>query len=245
MACDTLGLGIVDEVGHAGDAAVGVGAAQLLDGHVFVGDRLHHVRSGHEHVAHAPDHEDEVGDRGGVHRAAGAGAEDRRDLGDDARGEGVAEEDVGVAAERDHALLDAGAARVVEADHRRAVPHREVHDLADLLGVRLGERAAEDGEVLGEDVDQAAVDPALSGDDAVAGKLLLLQTEIGRAVGDEAVELDEAAFVEQEVQPLAGGELALLVLLGDPIRSPALFGEGLAVMEVVEEFAGVGHRGGR
>ena len=37
---------------------------------------------------------------------------------------------------------------------------REIHDLADLLGVGFRERAAEDGEVLGEDVDQPAVDPA-------------------------------------------------------------------------------------
>ena len=48
------------------------------------------------------------------------------------------------------ALLDARAARVVEADDRRAVLHREVHDRADLLRVRLAHRAAEDGEVLGE-----------------------------------------------------------------------------------------------
>ena len=38
--------------------------------------------------------------------------------GHDARGQRVAQEDVGVAAERHHALLDARAARVVEADDR-------------------------------------------------------------------------------------------------------------------------------
>ena len=125
-----------------------VGAAELLEGDVLVRDRLHHVGAGDEHVAHAAHHVDEVGDGGAVHRAAGAGAEDRRDLRHDAGGEGVAQEDVGVAAERDDALLDAGAAGVVEPDDRRAVPHGEVHHLADLVGVRLRERAAEDGEVL-------------------------------------------------------------------------------------------------
>ena len=80
------------------------------------------------------------------------------DLRHHARGQRVAQEDVGVAAERGDALLDARAAGVVEADDRRAVLHRQVHHLADLLGVGLGQRAAEDGEVLGEDVDQAAVD---------------------------------------------------------------------------------------
>ena len=89
---------------------------------------------GDEHVRRAAHHVDEVGDRRRIHRAAGARPEDRRDLRHDAGGERVAQEDVGVAAERDDAFLDARAARVVEADHRRAVPHREIHDLADLLG---------------------------------------------------------------------------------------------------------------
>ena len=143
-----LGLGRVDEMGHAGNAAVYVGAAQLLEAHVLVGDRLHHVGASHEHVADAADHEDEIGDGGTVDRTARAGPEDDRDLGNDARGEGVAQEDVGVAAERGDSLLDASAARVVEPDDRRAVAHREIHHLADLLGEGLGERTAEDGEIL-------------------------------------------------------------------------------------------------
>ena len=59
--------------------------------------------------------------------------------GHDARRERVAQEDVGVAAERRDALLDPRAAGIVEPDHRRAVPERQVHHLADLLGVRLGQ----------------------------------------------------------------------------------------------------------
>jgi hypothetical protein len=109
--------------------------------------------------------------------------------------------------------------------------------------VGLGEGAAEDGEVLGEDVHQAAVDPAGAGDDAITGEDLLLESEVGGAVGDEAIELDEAALVEQEIQPLSGGELALLVLLSNPIGASALLGEALPVMKVIQEFSGVGHRG--
>ena len=85
----------------------------------------------------------------------------------------VAQEDVGVAAERDDAFLDPRAAGVVEPDDRRADLHRQVHDLADLLGVRLGQRPAEDGEVLAEDEDEPAVDRAVAGDDAVAEDALL------------------------------------------------------------------------
>ena len=53
----------------------------------------------------------------------------------------VALEHVGIAAERGDAFLDARAARVVEADHRRADLHRLVHHLADLLGVRFRQRS--------------------------------------------------------------------------------------------------------
>ena len=148
-------------------------AAELLLGDFLVGHRPDHVGTGHEHVARALDHDVEVGDRRRVDRAAGTRAHDRGDLRDHARRQRVAQEDVGVAAERQHAFLDARAARVVQADDRRAHLHRQVHDLDDLGGVGLRERAAEDREVLREGVDDAAVDAALAGDDAVAGDHLV------------------------------------------------------------------------
>jgi hypothetical protein len=189
----------------------------------------------------AADHVHEVGDGGTVDRAAGAGAEDGGDLRDDARGQGVPEEDVGVPAQRDDPLLDARPAGVVEPDDRRAVPHGEVHDLADLGGVGFRERSAEDGEVLAEDVHQPPVDAPGAGDDAVAKVDLVGQPEVGGAVRHEPVEFDEAPLVEQEVEPFAGGELALLVLLGDPPCPAALLGLGLAALQFLETLAGVGH----
>ena len=104
------------------------------------------------------------------------------------------------------------------------------------------ERAAEHGEVLGEDVDQPAVDPAVAGDDAVAGHDLLGQPEIGGAVGDEPVELDEAALVEQQIEPLARGELPFLVLLRDPRGAAALLGQRLPMMELFQQCAGFRRR---
>jgi predicted transcriptional regulator len=134
-----------------------------------------------------------------------ARAEDHRDLRHHARRERVAEEDVGVAAERHDAFLDARAAGVVEADHGRAVAHREVHDLADLLRVRLGERAAVHGEVLREHVHEPPLDAPVAGDHAVAvhRAVAVLAGGVARACGDEAVELDEAPLVEQHVESLA------------------------------------------
>ena len=52
-------------------------------------------------------------------------------------GEGVAEEDVGVAGEGDDAFLDAGAAGVVEADDGGADAQGGVHDFDDFGGVGL------------------------------------------------------------------------------------------------------------
>ena len=105
---------------------------------------------------------------GRVDGAARARPHDQPDLRDHARALDVAHEDVAVGAERDDALLDPRAARVVDADHRAADLGGQVHDLAHLLGHDLAQRAAEDGEVLGEDADPAAVDRAVAGDDRVA-----------------------------------------------------------------------------
>ena len=225
---EALAVVVRHEVGDAGDLVVRGGAAERVLGDVLVGDGLDDVGAGDEHVAGFGGHQGEVGDGGRVDRAAGARAEDRRDLRDDAGGQGVAQEDVGVAGERDDALLDARAAGVVEADDGRADAHRHVHDLDDLRGVGFGERAAEDGEVLGEDEDHAAVDAAVAGDEAVAGDALGVHAEVCRAMGYKFVGLLEGAFVEQEVDALAGGELAGLLLAGAALGAAALFGDRVA-----------------
>ena len=143
-------------------------AAEEFRVDILVRHGLHHARSGDEHVARAFDHHGEVGDRRRIDGAAGARTEDDRDLRHDTGCEDVAQEDVGVAAERHDAFLDPRAAGIVETDDRRTDLHREIHDLADLLGVRLRQRATEDREVLAEDEDDPTVDLAVAGDDAVA-----------------------------------------------------------------------------
>ena len=82
----------------------------------------------------------------------------------------------------------------------------EVHDLVDLLGEHLAERAAEDGEVLGEHEDLAAVDRAPPGDDTVGVGALLDAALVGPVAG-EHVELVERALVEQVLDALAGEHL--------------------------------------
>ena len=138
-----------------------------------------------------------------------------RDLGDHAAGAHVAEEDVGVAAQADHALLDAGAAGVVDADERAAHLHREVHDLDDLLGEDLAQAAAEDGEVLAEEEDLAAVDRAVAGDDAVAQGRLSSRPKPWARWRANMSSSTKRARVEQQVDALAGGQLAARVLALD------------------------------
>jgi hypothetical protein len=193
-----LDIVVEGQVGNAGLAGVRDGTTEFLGRHLFVGHGLHHLGTGDEHVGGVLDHEDEVGHRRAVHRAAGAGAHDHRDLRNHAAGHDVALEHVGITAERRDAFLDARAAGIVEADYRAADLDRLVHDLADLLGVGLGQCAAEHGEVLREDEDHAAVDRAVADHHAVAGDLLLLaHAEIDAAVLLEHVPLFKGAVVEQ------------------------------------------------
>ena len=99
---------------------------------------------------------------------------------------------------------------------RAAGLQRQVHDLDDLLAEDLAERAAEDGEVLREHAHRPAVDGAVAGDDAVAVRARApASAEVVGAVPGQLVELDERALVEQRLDPLAGGLLALGVLLLD------------------------------
>ena len=166
-----------------------------------------------------------------------------RNLRNDARGQHIALEHLAIAAERRNAFLDAGAAGVEQADDRRAVAQRHVLDLGDLGGVGLGERAAEHGEVLGEDIDDAAVDRAPAGDDAVAGDLVVLvHAEIDAAMLHEHVEFLERAVVEEKFDAFARGELAALVLGVDALLTAA---EPGAFAALVEDFENVFHGGFR
>ena len=186
---------------------------------------------GDEHVGSLVDHQNEVGNRGRVNRASGAWAHDGGNLGNDSAVQRVAQEDVGVSGQRHDAFLNAGASGIVEADHGSSHFGGEVHDLHDLGGVGFGERSAEDGEILGEDKHQAAFDAAVSGDEAVAVDLLLGHAEVVAAMRDQFVGLLEGAFVEQELDALAGRHLAFLVLFFTATLATAIFGELVTLLQ--------------
>ncbi len=222
------------EVCYAAGLVVPHRAPQLFLRHRLVRDRLDHVGPGDEHVARLPDHDREVSDRRRIHRATCARPHDRGDLRDDARGQRVAEKDVGVAAERYDAFLNARATRVVEPDDRRPQLHREVHDFHDLRGVRFRQRAAEDGEILRERVDRTSIDAAVACDHAISRHDLIRHAEIPAAVGDELVGLLERARIEEQFHPLACGQLPGCMLTTDALGASTFFG---AAFEVRKEIA--------
>ena len=184
-------------MGHAALGRMNRSAAQLFLRHLFAGHGLHDLRAGNEHIAAALAHQDEVGQRGRINRAAGARSENSRDLRDNARSEDVALEDFGITGQTVHALLDTRAARIVDSDHRSPVFHRHIHHFADLSGEGFGQRTAEHGEILREHVYLTAVDRTVAGYDAVAEIGLFLEAEIIAAVLYEHIELFEGTFVEQ------------------------------------------------
>ena len=203
---------VVGAVGDRGPRRVHEGAAELLGRHGFVGDSLHHIGAGDEHVAGVAHHEDEVGHRRRIDVAARAGPHDHRNLRDDAGSQHVALKNLAIAAERGDAFLNAGAARVEQPHDRRAVLERHVLDLGDLLRMLLAQRPSEHRKILGEHIDRAAVDGAPAGDDSVARHVLLLHAKIRGAVFDEHVELLKRIVVEQQLYALAGGKFAFGVL---------------------------------
>ena len=196
-------------------------SAYLLGGYVFAGDGLDDRRAGDVHDSDLIDHKDKVCERRAVDRTARAGARDYRELRDYAARLDVAEEYFSVAGERVDGFLDTGSAGIVDSDAGSAVREREVEDLAYLLGVHLAERAAHDGEVLAEYVDDASVYRTVARHDAVAEERRLVKSEVGAAVFDEFVYFHEAAGVKNCVDALARGHLAFVVLLGDGLLASA------------------------
>src|SRR5262245_53343607 len=83
------------------------GAAKLLRSHHFVGNRLYDLRAGDEHVARLLHHEDEVGHGRGVDIPACTRSHDDRNLRNYSGSKDITLENLAVATEGGHALLDA------------------------------------------------------------------------------------------------------------------------------------------
>ena len=166
-----------------------------------MGDGFDHARSGDEHVGRFLDHEDEVGYGGAVDRTTGARSHDAGDLGHNPAGPDIAVENLAVGGQGVHPFLDAGTARVVQADDGRAHLDRQVHDLAYFLRMSLTQRAADHRKILAEHKHFTAVDASVACHHAVAG----VRSFIARgasAAGFEHVELFEGLVIQEQIDPL-------------------------------------------
>jgi len=222
-----------------------IGAAQVLHRDFLVRGRLDDVGAGDEHVGSFPRHENEIRNRRRIYGAARARPHDRADLRNHAARQRVAQKNIGVTRQRHHTLLDARAARIIQADHRRAVAHRQVHYLADLERVGFRERSAKHGEILRKNIDQPAVDTSVAGDEAIPGRPLVLHPKIIAAVRNELVELLKGALIEKQRHALARRELAGLMLALAAFGTAAGFRLGSSaaqVLQPISEFWIVGHR---
>src|SRR5215472_14440649 len=201
---EAIGVIACDKMRDAALLIVRHRPAKFLLRDLLVRDGLNDVGPGHEHVRGLARHENKIGDRGWIDRAPRTRAHDGADLRNDAARKRVAQENVSVTGQRSNAFLDARAAGIVQTNHRRARAHRKVHDLTDFLCIGFRERTTKNSEILREDVDEASIDPPKTGHEAIAGGALLFEVEIHAAVADELVEFLESAFVQQEVDALAG-----------------------------------------
>jgi hypothetical protein len=173
-------------------------------------------------------------DAGGVDRAPRAGAQDDAQLGNDPGGDRVPEEDVSVASQGEHALLDSRAAGVVQGDARGAVSQSQVLHLRDLGRHHFPERAPQHREVLGVAVRQPAVHLPETAHDSVAEKLLLFHAEIGAVVGHEAADFLERPGIEELLQSFRGRLFPFLVLRFDPLLPSPLGGLPTKLLEVFQ-----------
>ena len=183
-------------------------AAKGFAGDFLAGNGLYHLRAGYEHIGGLIGHEYEVRKRGGIHRAACAGAHYGRYLRHNARCNGVAEEYVAVTGKRVNGFGYSCSAAVVKAYNGRAHFKRKVKHLAYLLCMHFAQRTAHNGEILCENIHESSVYHAVAGNHAVSGGLGIV------AAFNECVKLNKAALIQQVVQPFAGGQLAGIMLLG-------------------------------
>ena len=130
---------------------------------LLAGDRLHHVRAGDEHLRGVADHEHEVGQRRASRpRRPRTGRASRRSAGSRPEARVLRWKIPPYPASAETPSWMRAPAPSFSDDQRRAGRDRQVHDLVDLRGVRLAQRAAEDPEVVRVDEDRPAVHRAPS-----------------------------------------------------------------------------------
>ena len=186
---------------------------------------FYHVRSGDEHIRGVFHHYIKISNCRRINRAARARSHNATNLRNDAARQSIAQENIGVTAERDDAFLNSRAARIVQTDYRRAGFHRQIHYFTDFLRVSFRQRAAENRKILRENKNFTPVNQSVSGNNAVAGEFLRLQTKIRRAMNDEFIEFFKRIFIKKKFYTFTRRHFAVCALLFESLLASALFGK--------------------
>ncbi len=199
-------------VGDAGEPRVHVGAAQLLGRHLLAGRRLHEGRPPEEDRALPLDDHRLVAHRRHVGPARGARAEDDAHLreAESAHPRLVVEDPAEVVAVGEDLRLEGqeGPARVHQVEAGQAVLEGDLLGPQVLLDRDREVGAALHGRVVGHDHDLAAPHAPDPADEAGGRGLALVHPEPG-----QGPDLEEGCpGVEEPLDPLADGELALLAV---------------------------------
>ena len=217
-AADADGVELVDGevVGQTRDPGVHLGAAERLVVGLLAGGHLHQRRAGQEHLGAFLDHHHVVAHAGDVGAAGGGVAEHQRDGGDAGRRQPgqVAEHPPA----RDEDLLLGGQVRSAglhQRDQRQPVLQRDLVGAQHLLQRPRVGGAALDGRVVGDQHALDALDHADAGDHAGA------DVELGAVGGQRAQFQERRIRVDEQFDPLAGGQLAAGVVALDVFRSAA------------------------
>ena len=91
--------------------------------------------------------------------------------------------------------------------------NRQIHDLGNFAAVALAQRSAENGEILGIQVNQPAINFPPPGDHSIAQRVIFIHAQPDRAVGHEPIYLSEGIFIQQVGDPFTRGFLSAGVLL--------------------------------
>ena len=75
--------------------------------------------------------------------------------------------------------------------------------------------AAENSEVLRENIHQTVIDRAPSGDDTVGENFVIIQTKVAGAVCDKGIDFAERAFIQKQVNAFARRQASFFMLLLD------------------------------
>ena len=182
---------------HAGFGHVHAYSTQIFLAHLLLCHTFHDIRAGNKHIAGIFYHENKVSQCRWINSSPGTRSHNRTYLRNHSRRHRVAQEYFGISCQRTDTFLNTRTSRIIQSDDRCPHLHRHIHHLADFLGMCFWKSSSEHGKILCKDINQALADHAITGDNSVSCKLLLLHTEIGTTVSNQLVQFDKRTFFQK------------------------------------------------